>query len=120
MQVTIQRAALSGELKAIASKSHAHRLLICAALSQQSSKVLCSETSQDIEATADCLNALGAQIRRENDYFSVVPVWKALQKERKLYCRESGSTLRFLLPVACALGGSTQFYGEGRLPQRPL
>ena len=120
MQVTIQRAALSGELKAIASKSHAHRLLICAALSQQPSKVLCSETSQDIEATADCLNALGAQIRRENDYFSVVPVWKALQKERKLYCRESGSTLRFLLPVACALGGSTQFYGEGRLPQRPL
>ena len=65
MQVTIQRAALSGELKAIASKSHAHRLLICAALSQQPSKVLCSETSQDIEATADCLNALGAQIRRE-------------------------------------------------------
>ena len=120
MQVTIRKAVLSGEIKAIASKSHAHRLLICAALSQRPSRILCSETSQDIEATADCLRAFGAQIRREAECFAVEPVWENLQRDRKLYCRESGSTLRFLLPVSCALGGHTQFYGEGRLPQRPL
>lgn len=120
MQVTIRKAVLSGEIKAIASKSHAHRLLICAALSQRPSRILCSETSQDIEATADCLRAFGAQIRQEAECFAVEPVWENLQRDRKLYCRESGSTLRFLLPVSCALGGHTQFYGEGRLPQRPL
>lgn len=121
MQATILQTNLQGTVKAIASKSHVHRLLICAALSEQPSQILCSETSKDMEATAACLRALGADIQRNREGFAVKPISeKYADLQCALHCGESGSTLRFMLPIVCALGGKFALYGEGRLPQRPL
>ncbi len=110
---------LGGKISAIASKSQAHRLLICAALADRPTEILCPDTSQDIDATARCLSALGAEISYETGLFSVKPI-KTVTKNALLPCGESGSTLRFLLPVAAALGAEATFFMEGRLPQRPL
>lgn len=119
MDITITPSRLSGTVKAIASKSQAHRLLICAAFADSPTELLCSQTNRDIEATADCLNALGAKILRTDWGYQVTPLGQIPQKAQ-LSCRDSGSTLRFLLPVAGALGVDTTFFLEGRLPQRPL
>lgn len=119
MDITITPSRLSGTVKAIASKSQAHRLLICAAFADSPTELLCSQTNRDIEATADCLNALGAKILRTDWGYQVTPLGQIPQKAQ-LSCRDSGSTLRFLLPVAGALGVDATFVLEGRLPQRPL
>lgn len=120
MNVKIQPSALSGTLPAIASKSAAHRLLICAALAESPSAITCAETSADIEATVRCLAALGARIRYDGGVFHIDPLPRPVAGERILDAGESGSTLRFLLPVACALGAEAAFYMSGRLPERPL
>ena len=96
-----------------------HRLLICAALSKQPVTIYCPDTSDDIEATARCLCALGASVRRIDNCYEITPV-KNLPKESILNCGDSGSTLRFLLPVAAALGADARFYMSGRLPERPI
>ncbi|MCI6956882.1 MAG: 3-phosphoshikimate 1-carboxyvinyltransferase [Candidatus Faecousia sp.] len=119
MDVTISPRRLRGELTVIPSKSQAHRLLICAAFSDKPTLLRCSETNRDIEATADCLATLGAGINRTDSGYTVFPV-ETVPERAVLNCRESGSTLRFLLPVAGALGVDTVFTMEGRLPQRPL
>lgn len=119
MDITLFPAPLRGEITPIPSKSQAHRLLILAAFADAPSELLCAETNRDIEATADCLNALGADIRRTDTGYVVHPV-RALPEKAVLNCCESGSTLRFLLPVAGALGVDATFLLEGRLPQRPL
>lgn len=118
MTKTIRPAPLNGTIAAIPSKSCAHRLLICAALAQTPTQIDCPGVSADILATADCLRALGAQITRTAEGFSVTP--SALRDTCRLPCGESGSTLRFLLPVAAALGVKADFIMEGRLPERPL
>lgn len=119
MTVTIRPSAPSGRIRAIASKSAAHRLLICSAFAERETTVLCEELNDDIVATVRCLNALGADIRRDAPYFHVHPV-STLRKGASLRCGESGSTLRFLLPVVCMLGADASFLMEGRLPERPL
>lgn len=120
MNIKLNKSILSGTVSAIASKSQAHRLLIGAALSTSPSRVICSETSADIDATVNCLNALGAHIVYEDGVFLVQPVKTPISGERILDCGESGSTLRFMLPVACALGADAIFQMGGRLPSRPL
>lgn len=121
MNVTVRPAELHGEIKAVASKSFAHRLLILSALSDKSTVIRCPESSEDIEATVRCLTALGAKIARIPEGFSVIPADRtAVPGGRVLDCGESGSTLRFLLPVACALKADAVFEGRGRLPQRPV
>lgn len=119
MNLTIQPGKLSGHLHAIPSKSHAHRALICAAFADRPTELICPETNRDISATADCLNALGAYIQRTDCGYVVTPI-QTLPQSAELHCGESGSTLRFLLPIAGALGVDTVFYMEGRLPERPL
>lgn len=119
MDITIYPGKLSGTLRAIPSKSQAHRLLICSAFADGETNLICPETNQDIEATAGCLNALGACVRRTDTGYAISPVAK-LPKQAVLNCRESGSTLRFMLPIAGALGVDTTFQMAGRLPQRPL
>ena len=109
---------LGGRIAAIASKSQAHRLLICAALADRATSLSCAELSKDIEATAACLAALCADIRYHNAGYHVTPREKAAVC--RCDCGESGSTLRFLLPVAAALGVETTFVLHGRLPERPL
>lgn len=119
MDITIQPGLLSGTLTAIPSKSQAHRLLICAAFSDNETTLLCRETNRDIEATAGCLNALGAQITRTEEGYQIKPA-AHIPKTAVLFCGESGSTLRFMLPIVGALGVDATFIMEGRLPQRPL
>jgi 3-phosphoshikimate 1-carboxyvinyltransferase len=122
MNIRIIKPVQGGTIGAIASKSAAHRLLICASLADNETFVRCQERSQDIDATALCLKSLGSVIRYENGGFFVTPVNKTkdLEKERSLNCGESGSTLRFLLPICGALGMNVKFNMEGRLPARPL
>ena len=119
MDITIQPTRLHGSVKAIASKSQAHRFLICASFSDAETILYCPETNRDIEATASCLRALGANITRTADSYHVLPI-RNLPESAVLNCCESGSTLRFMLPIAGALGVDTLFQMEGRLPQRPL
>lgn len=119
MDITISPHKLRGTLTAIPSKSQAHRLLICAAFADRPTTLLCPDTNRDIEATADCLMALGAAIQRTETGYNVTPAMQ-IPKEALLNCHESGSTLRFLLPIAGALGVSATFQLAGRLPQRPL
>lgn len=119
MDITITPGKLSGCISAIPSKSQAHRLLICAALSDNDTVLICPDTNRDIEATADCLCALGADIRRTDTGYSISPI-RQIPETAILNCCESGSTLRFMLPIAGALGVDGTFIMEGRLPQRPL
>jgi 3-phosphoshikimate 1-carboxyvinyltransferase len=112
---------LSGQIQAIASKSSAHRLLICAALSDKDVTVNCNGTSEDIQATCRCLEALGAKILFEEDKIRVKPIPRIItDRPAVLDCGESGSTLRFMLPVVAGLGRKAIFKASGRLPQRPL
>ena len=109
----------SGEVRIPASKSVAHRLLICAALGESRTSIRIDGFSRDILATAACLKALGAGIEIRNNVIRVTPIRKTVSGGL-LPCGESGSTLRFLLPVAGALGVSGYFHMEGRLPERPM
>ena len=118
MNVVITPSPLSGAVRVPASKSAAHRLLIAAALADGPTRISISAMNRDIEATAACLRALGAGIEAEGDALKVSPIAE-IPAEVTLDCGESGSTLRFLLPVAAALGAQATFIGHGRLPQRP-
>ena len=118
MNVVITPSPLSGAVRVPASKSAAHRLLIAAALADGPTRIAIGSTNRDIEATAACLRALGADIEAECDTLVVSPI-ADVPAEVTLDCGESGSTLRFLLPVAAALGAQATFIGHGRLPQRP-
>ena len=112
-------ARLGGTIAAIPSKSAAHRLFIAASLADRPSRWQLPTSSIDIDTTLACMQALGAEIEREGTTVSITPVdtpWKAATID----CQESGSTLRFLLPVSAALGTSADFIGRGRLPERPI
>ena len=119
MDITIHPGKLSGSITASPSKSQAHRLLICAAFSDSQTALICPETNRDIEATVDCLNALGATIIRTESGYHVVPI-SGVPERAVLDCCESGSTLRFMLPIVGALGVDAIFRMQGRLPSRPL
>lgn len=119
MDIVIQPQKLCGEFNIIPSKSQAHRHLICAAFSDNPTVIICQETNRDIEATVNCLNALSAKITRTDDGYLVVPV-DTVPQSATLNCGESGSTLRFMLPVVGALGVNATFQMSGRLPERPL
>lgn len=120
MKVTLNGNGISGKVKAIPSKSDVHRALICAALADRESRVNFSAASEDINATISCLNSLGAQISVDSLGATVTPIGKNLNKNATLDCGESGSTLRFMIPVAAALGSDSLFTGRGRLSERPL
>ena len=119
MDICITPKKLYGNINAIPSKSQAHRMLICAAFSDRSTTLICPETNRDIEATANCLTALGAGITWLSNGYRVKPI-EEVPFRASLPCQDSGSTLRFLLPIAGALGVDTVFQMTGRLPQRPL
>ena len=200
MDMRIEPRKLSGTMRAIASKSEAHRLLVCAALGNRVCEVRVAETNEDIEATARALTALGAKLApAAGGGWFVTPVWMAQggplgadadiddrfsaagcaamgqaetcfgwdssfagnsvcaagrglagtapeaadgragrggareagreaedagpeisRRTVVVDCGESGSTLRFLAPVAAALGVTAEFVGSGRLPERPM
>jgi len=111
---------LNGSVRAIPSKSQAHRALICAALADKPTTIECEGGSDDIAATVDCLSALGAKIERESGVYVVNPLKRDVNDAATLGCGESGSTFRFMLPIVGALGRKVSFILKGRLPERPL
>jgi len=118
--VKVSPCRLNGVVRAIPSKSQAHRALICAALADKPTSIECSGGSDDITATADCLSALGAKIGHEQGVYVVHPLKRDSNDAATLGCGESGSTFRFMLPIASALGRKASFILKGRLPERPL
>lgn len=113
-----------GEVEAISSKSHVHRLLIAAALANQETVIETNILSEDMQATMDCLNTLGAEIRIENGNIYVNPIPDIGGRRDKenilLNPRESGSTARFILPVASVLCKQFSMIGSAKLPTRPF
>ena len=108
---------VNGTVTAVDSKSDAHRALICAALCEGETKIKVKALNYDIIATASCLASLGAGVTREGEIYTVSG---RAAGGGELNCNESGSTARFLLPVAAALGEDVRLLGEGKLPQRPM
>ena len=122
MNVTIRPRKLSGRVTPPPSKSQAHRLLLCAALAQGESTVKKVAFSQDILATLGCMQALGAAWKQPEPGTVTItgaPLGNWEGELPHLDCGESGSTLRFLIPVALAVAGGGVFTGRGRLMQRP-
>ncbi len=119
IKLRIEPDTLNGTLKAIPSKSDAHRLLIAAALADRPTRLIMSGGSEDISATIGCLRALGAEIEQHEDCVVVNPI-TVYGSAPLLDCSESGSTLRFMLPVAAAVCERAAFTGRGRLPERPI
>ena len=119
MNVTITPHRLAGWLSVPASKSMAHRAIICAALAEGTSVIRNITCSRDIEATLSVMQAFGASCEMQGDTLTVCGIGTPSEKAAADCC-ESGSTLRFLIPVAAALGIEATFFGQGRLPQRPI
>ena len=101
------------------SKSFAHRALICAALSERECTVKLTSVSQDIEATLRAISAIGAKVEAADGGIRITPIANA-PESTVIDCGESGSTLRFILPVCAALGIRARFICRGRLAVRPL
>lgn len=116
----ITPARLRGGVPAQPSKSALHRALICAALARGRSRIAPVELSDDIEATVGAVTALGAIVEAQDDALVVDGTRTFLLPQKVANCNESGSTLRFLIPVAAAGGLELSFTGAGRLPSRPL
>ena len=112
---------LTGILSAPPSKSAAHRAILCAALSSGKSKILKLSYSEDILATLSAVSVLGAKITATDDSAAVSGLCKGKELDNiEIDCNESGSTLRFIIPIALAIGGSFSVTGKGRLMERPL
>lgn len=119
MDILIKPSVLKGRLNIPASKSCAHRAVICAALADGISEISGITMSKDIEATINAMTALGAEFDIVDDVIYVTGIKKSPDSAH-IDCNESGSTLRFIIPVAAALGVDALFSGKGRLPQRPI
>lgn len=126
MNVTITPTKLKGTITPPPSKSQAHRLIIAAALAEGESVISNVAFSQDIEATLSCMKALGAKAAVDGSTLTITGIGKkrtpyapCMCGITHLDCGESGSTLRFLIPVALAVAGGAFFTGRGRLLARP-
>ncbi len=120
MDIVIQPSKLTGEINIPSSKSYAHRALICAALADGVSEIEGISFSKDIEATISAMTALGAEISTDNNGKVIVKGISNTPKGNVIDCNESGSTLRFIIPIAAALDAEAEFLGRGRLPERPI
>ena len=119
MDLKITPGLLKGKVTVPPSKSVAHRMIIAAALGRGTSTISNLSGSADILATINCMKAFGADVEL-NGNTAVITGIKSVPLNAEADCCESGSTLRFLIPVACALGINTEFKGKGKLPQRPI
>ncbi len=118
--VKIKKSRLSGRIMIPASKSAAHRAIFCAALADGASLLTgLGELSKDLCATLQAAEGLGAEVRVSEGGICITGA-RSVPTVGFFDCGESGSTLRFLIPVAAALGMEAGFTGSGRLPERPL
>ena len=118
MDVKIIPSKLSGEIEAVSSKSDAHRVLIASALCDEPTDVYLNNISEDIEATLRCIKALGGSYEINDGFVRVFPFTET--KNAEAFCGESGTTARFILPVAAVVCDSFTLTGAGRLPERPF
>lgn len=119
MKLKIDPSRLCGEIKAPPSKSYAHRMLICAALAGGVSRISGISDSEDMLATLDCIEALGAKYVKRGDLVTVQGRCGKTPEGAVLRCRESGSTLRFMIPIALT-GARLRFEGTPRLLERGI
>lgn len=121
MNVTINKSRATGVMKAPPSKSMAHRYLICAALADGTSVIDNIELSEDIKATLDCIQGMGAKATVDNDKVTVEGIKNIKDMpSTDFMCRESGSTLRFFIPISMLSDNEMHFYGSKTLLTRPL
>jgi 3-phosphoshikimate 1-carboxyvinyltransferase len=123
MNVTVYPSELRGRISAPPSKSAAHRAVIAAALAHGSSVIRGVDLSSDLTATVKACEALGCRVRIEPyGRYNTLYIEGGLKENvrARIDCAESGSTLRFIIPVACTLTGEKTFSGSGRLPYRPI
>ena len=118
MRIRLEPAELSGKISAIPSKSDAHRLLIASLLSENRTEIYLPSSSVDIDTTVECIRALGAKVTKNGDTLLIEKGDKV--NGVTLDCSESGSTFRFMVPVASVLCDEVSFIGHGRLPDRPI
>lgn len=119
----INKSTLRGEVKIPPSKSMGHRAIICAALSDGTSNIENIDYSDDMIATIEAMKSLGAKITKKENYLEVIGTFssKAERDENRVIdCNESGSTLRFLVPISLLFRGKSRFVGRGNLGKRPL
>lgn len=120
MKVRIEKGLAKGKICAPPSKSYAHRLLICGALAKGQSKIDGISSSVDMDATLDCIRALGADFEKIGDSVSINGGIGDYGKKRIFNCHESGSTLRFFIPIALLTGDECRLCGSERLMSRGL
>lgn len=121
MKIKIEKGVASGTITAPASKSHSHRLLIAAAMCQGESVIEGISLCDDVMATVDCLRAFGAKIEIDGTNAKVKGIdFTVAKAEGDLNCRESGSTIRFLIPLAMLSENQVRFVGSHKLMSRPF
>ena len=121
MNVTINKGKAHGTIVAPPSKSVAHRMLICGGLANAKSTITGINNSEDVQATLDCLAAIGVQYKHTGDVLEITG--REVKKNKQIqefFCRESGATLRFFIPLALLTGKKSIFYGTQNLLSRPL
>ena len=119
MDIKIYPSKLIGILNAPSSKAYSQRMIIAAALANGVSEITNITVSKDISVSAGAMEALGANVLADEGTFTIRGI-KAPPAKAEIDCCESGATLRFVIPIAAALGTESTFMGQGKLPQRPI
>ena len=119
-KIRINKSSASGIVQAPPSKSYSHRLLIAGLLSNKTSKISNISMSNDIIATINCIKALGKNVYIENDSITIEESHKELDNELYFDCLESGSTIRFFIPIALLTNKKLIFTGSERLIERGI
>ena len=120
MAISLTPKQLSGTVCVPPSKSLAHRAIICASLSRGRSVITNIEYSQDIRATIGAMKSLGTMIFEYDDYLEIDGTTTFMRNQCEINCFESGSTLRFMIPISLVCESNLHYIGEGRLGKRPM
>lgn len=118
--ITLRPVQLNGSVDIPPSKSLAHRAIICASLARGRSIIKNVEYSKDIQATIACMKELGTIIFEHDDYLEIDGTTTFFKNKCEMKCEESGSTLRFMIPISLVDFANVHFTGKGQLGKRPL
>ena len=118
--VNVEPSQLNGTVAIPPSKSDVHRAIICGALSRGKCVISPVDLSEDIKATIGCVETLGAKVNISEGVLTIDGSEMFKGNNYQIFCNESGSLLRFIIPVVSAMGISATFTGAGRLPERPI
>jgi 3-phosphoshikimate 1-carboxyvinyltransferase len=120
-EITIRRSeSLTGEISAPSSKSYTHRMLISALLSEGTSEISYPLVSDDTKATLEAIEAFGAKVRQQKDYWSIKGVESLRVPMTPINCKESGATMRFMIPIAALAPKSSTLTYSQSLEKRPI